>query len=56
MLAPRGQSTPRAPCCKEGMGKWHSEGKEGMEHHGAAQSQAVSAHGCGGRLAVAPID
>ena len=58
VLAPRGQGTPRAPCCKEGTGKGHPEGKEGaaMEHRGAARSQLVSTHGCGGRQAVEPID
>lgn len=43
VLAPRGQGTPRAPCCKEGIGKWHPESREAAneELHGARQSAAV---------------
>lgn len=43
VLAPRGQGTPRAPCCKEGIGKWDPESREAAkkELRGARQSAPV---------------
>lgn len=43
ILAPWGQGNPRAPCCKERIGKWHPEIREATkkELHGARQSAPV---------------
>lgn len=42
ILAVRGQSTPRAPCLKEGIGEWHPDCREATkELHGARQPVPV---------------